>query len=278
MKEGTESNVKFKKLKRRLNLREWETIGVLEAIWKLTRTSCPAGDIGKFSNEDIAAAIEWSGDADELIGCLVACGWIDEDEEFRLIIHDWSDHVPTYLKGNFAKHNKQFANEVAKQRAKQVAKQPANEAAEHVATKPSLVKPSQAESSQANVISSEPGKPASKQVVELRPEDCKFPVFPCSGKGAKTWEPTESQIKDWEESYPAVDVRQQLRESWQWIKDNLANRKSYGGYPAYVNRWFARNQDRGGRSNGNGRGTKPLDSRNDQSVVGTERGWSGFHK
>jgi hypothetical protein len=143
MKEGTETNVKFKKLKRKLRLAEWQVIGLLEAVWKLARVSAPAGDVGRFSNEDIAASIEYYEDADELIAALVDCGWLVEDEEFRLIVNDWSEHVPTYLKGNFAKHNKQFADVVAKQRAKQVTKQPAKQGA----TKSSLVKPSQAKPS-----------------------------------------------------------------------------------------------------------------------------------
>lgn len=123
MKEGVENLIKFKNLKRRLKMPEWQVIGILESIWKLTRTSSQAGDIGRYSNEDIAAAIEYAGDADELIDALVKSRWLDEDPEFRLIVHDWSQHVPNYLKGNFAKHDKTFVDVIAKQRAGQPAKQ-----------------------------------------------------------------------------------------------------------------------------------------------------------
>lgn len=154
MKEGVENTLKFKKLKRRLGLAEWQVIGLLESIWKLARTSAQAGDIGRHSDEDIAAAIEYEDDAEILIQSLVECGWLDADDEFRLIVHDWSDHVPTYLKGNFAKHNKQFADEVAKQRAKQPetppsgaakqgAKQGANSNVLPNQTKPNQTKPNQ---------------------------------------------------------------------------------------------------------------------------------------
>jgi len=129
MKEGVESCVKFKKLKRRMRLPEWQVIGLLESIWKLCRTSAQAGDIGRHSNEDIAASIEYEEDADELVENLVECGWLDSDPEFRLIVHDWSDHVPNYLKGNFAKHGKTFADQVAKQRKEQPAKQDARQGA-----------------------------------------------------------------------------------------------------------------------------------------------------
>jgi hypothetical protein len=126
MKQGVENTMKFKKLKRRLRLPYWQVVGLLESIWKLGLTSAQAGDVGRYSNEDIAAAIEYEGDADELVGVLVDCEWLDADPEFRLIIHDWSEHVPTYLKGNFSGRKKEFADVIAKQRAKQTAKRGAN--------------------------------------------------------------------------------------------------------------------------------------------------------
>jgi hypothetical protein len=126
MKQGVENTMKFKKLKRRLRLPYWQVVGLLESIWKLGLTSAQAGDIGRYSNEDIAAAIEYEGDADEIVDVLVNCEWLDADPEFRLIIHDWSEHVPTYLKGNFSGRKKSFADVIAKQRAKRPAKQGAN--------------------------------------------------------------------------------------------------------------------------------------------------------
>lgn len=116
MKEGTENTLKFKKLKRRLQMPEWQVIGILEAIWKLGRTSAQDGHIGKYSNEDIAAHLEYAGDADELISALVETGWIVEDKQFRLYFNDWSEHVPTYLKGNFAKHKRKFVDQIVKER------------------------------------------------------------------------------------------------------------------------------------------------------------------
>lgn len=116
MKNGTDSLLKYKKLKRRLSLCEWQVNGVLETIWKATRDNAPEGDIGRFTNEDIAALIEWEGDPDILVEALVDTGWLDPDEEYRLIVHDWSDHVPNYLKGAYAKNGKLFADQSAKQR------------------------------------------------------------------------------------------------------------------------------------------------------------------
>lgn len=143
MKEGTESKLKFKKLKRRLGMPDWQVIGILESVWKFARLNTPEGDIGRYSNEDIAAGIEYESDADFLIAALTETGWLDADPEFRLIVHDWSEHVPTFMRGNFAKHQKTFADQVAKQRAKQPAKHGANSNVLPSQAYPSLSKPSQ---------------------------------------------------------------------------------------------------------------------------------------
>lgn len=151
MKVGTTEKIKFKRTKRALGLPLWQAVGLIESVWMSAYQNAPAGDIGKMSNEDIAAAIEWEGSPDELIAQLVKDGWLDEDEEFRLIVHDWSDHVAQFLKGAFAKHGKLFADQVAKQRAKQRAKQNEEQPAKDV---PSTLPPIQFNSSQSNVTDS----------------------------------------------------------------------------------------------------------------------------
>jgi hypothetical protein len=141
VKQGVETQVKFKKLKLKLQLPQWQVVGLLESIWKLAMSSAQAGDIGRYSDEDIAVCIEYAGDANELIEAMVESGWLDKDPEFRLVIHDWSEHAPTWLRGNFTKHKRQFADVVAKQRAKHTAKQP-EPPPEQGATKSSQAKPS----------------------------------------------------------------------------------------------------------------------------------------
>lgn len=164
MKSGTTESIKFKKLKRRLGLPQFSVQGVLTAIWGITARDTPAGDIGRHSNEDIAAAIEWSGDADDLVEALVSTGWLDESEEYRLVVHDWHDHCPTYIKGNMAKHGKEFAsNSPTKEIAKEPTKQPAKEGAratcsEHPPTKSSQVRASQVQPSQGKDSSSRSNK------------------------------------------------------------------------------------------------------------------------
>lgn len=88
MKTTTLQSIKFSRLKRHLALSHWQVVGVLESLWLFTMVNVPTGEIGRFSNEDIAAGIEWSGDADQLIDKLIQSGWLHPSEEHRLVIGD----------------------------------------------------------------------------------------------------------------------------------------------------------------------------------------------
>lgn len=95
--------MKFKRLQRRLNLRRYETIGLLEALWRATIINAKQGDIGRLTNEEIATEIDWPGDPDELIKALTETSWLDADYSHRLLVHDWKDHCPKYIKGVLAR-------------------------------------------------------------------------------------------------------------------------------------------------------------------------------
>lgn len=55
---------------------------------------------------------------------------------------------------------------------------------------------------------------------------------------------TESFVKMLEETYPAVDVRSELRSMKAWCISNPSNRKTRGGMKAFINNWLKRDQDR----------------------------------
>jgi len=115
MKIGTLRSVKFLKLQRRLKLTQWQAVGLLESLWLFTQSNAIYGDIGRFSNEDIAAGIGYHDDPDELIRNLTETGWIDPCETSRLCIHDWQDHCPTWIRGAIASQEKrEVAKDVAK--------------------------------------------------------------------------------------------------------------------------------------------------------------------
>ena len=92
-KRGVLEHPKFARLKVKLKLSKYEALGILETLWQMVGRYTPQGDIGKYSNEEIEAWVEWDGEDGVLIAQLIACGWIDEHPDFRLIIHDWEEHV-----------------------------------------------------------------------------------------------------------------------------------------------------------------------------------------
>jgi hypothetical protein len=109
MKIATIEKLKFKNLQRRLKLPLWQAVGLLESLWKMAYRNAPAGDIGRLSNDEIAAAIEWEGNADDLVEALVETRWLDSDSVHRLLIHDWENECESWLRGNFEKHGRKFA-------------------------------------------------------------------------------------------------------------------------------------------------------------------------
>lgn len=57
---------------------------------------------------------------------------------------------------------------------------------------------------------------------------------------------SEEQCHEWAGLYPAVDVIQQLRQMKGWLDANPTKRKTKRGINAFIVRWLAKEQDRGG--------------------------------
>lgn len=65
------------------------------------------------------------------------------------------------------------------------------------------------------------------------------------------------QCQEWAGLYPAVDVIQQLRNMRGWLDANPAKRKTKRGINAFIVRWLAKEQDKGGSAAQYGRSAKP---------------------
>ena len=164
MKTTTTLSMKFLKLKRRLGLPHYIVVGVLESLWMFATNNAMDGGIGRHSNEDLAAALEWQGDPDQLIDDLVSTGWLDAHPDCRLSIHDWQDHAPNFVKAVVAKKKQPFMNPPIELPTKAVelptqapelptlSSEPIVANPELPTIKSSLVKPSQVNSSQAQAV------------------------------------------------------------------------------------------------------------------------------
>ena len=64
----------------------------------------------------------------------------------------------------------------------------------------------------------------------------------------------QSQINDWQEAYPAVDVTQTLKQIKSWCNSNPTKRKTMSGMSKFIDTWLARNQNEGSKNNANNSG------------------------
>ena len=93
MKRGTPEHPKTYDLAEQLSICRTHAVGILELLWHFTAKYAIQGDIGKHSDQRIAEACGWEGPPQEFIQVLVAVGWLDEDEEHRLMVHAWAEHA-----------------------------------------------------------------------------------------------------------------------------------------------------------------------------------------
>ena len=157
VKASTPELMKFKRLQRRLGISVAQLCGHLELLWLATAKNAPEGDIGRFSNEDIAIACYWEDCPDVFVDALVECGWLDASEEWRLLVHDWATHAPTWVGGNLKRHGRNFhiptsqptrqpaidESQPTKQPTKEVTKEATRQPTSDATTLPSQAKPSQ---------------------------------------------------------------------------------------------------------------------------------------
>jgi len=98
---------------------------------------------------------------------------------------------------------------------------------------------SRAEQSRKETDSAEP------QSASAPPEDPVFISLPLNNNSEHPI--TEPQVVEWEGLYPAVDVRQELREMRGWLDANPARRKTAKGIKRFITNWLGKEQDRGGK-------------------------------
>jgi len=112
MKRGTIEHPKTLRLQCALGVERWQAVGILESLWHWAARYAIRGDIGRWTNQEIAAGIGFTGDADKLIESLINSGWLDvvEDTKIRLVIHDIADHADNSWRENLANAGLKFWN------------------------------------------------------------------------------------------------------------------------------------------------------------------------
>lgn len=255
MKSSTPELMKFKRLQRRLKESTRAVVGLLEMLWLGTAKNCPQGDIGRFTNLDIAIMCDYDGDPDELVEALVEERWLDKSSEHRLVVHDWHEHCPTHVANNLKRWGKAFANERRdespdnKQPAKELPKEDPKESPKDgpigtsFLTKPSLTKPDQAKPSQVSSCV----EPSTASTQADQPVDTSLEFCVTGDQAKPKWYPPIELIEKLEQSFDALDVRSELIKAATWTFSNRNQRKTASGMPRFLFNWLtkAANQTRG---------------------------------
>lgn len=116
MKHKTIGHPKLDELKERLGVRRPTAVGYLEMLFHFAAQYTPRGNIGKYSDRRIEAALEWSGKAGALVAALLECNWIEEHPEHRLIIHDWAEHADQHTRRRVARMGEELVQSASLRR------------------------------------------------------------------------------------------------------------------------------------------------------------------
>jgi len=108
VKHQTPESMKFRKLQRRLGVSRAVVVGTLELLWIATQKNAPRGDIGKYTDEEIAIECDWEDEPEILVSALVDYGWLDRCNTYRLVIHDWESHAPGWIRRQLARSKQSF--------------------------------------------------------------------------------------------------------------------------------------------------------------------------
>jgi hypothetical protein len=254
--------------------------GYLEYIWE---SAFESGDPTIGTADMVEAVAEYPGDRGKLFRALLECGgpgragFIEPvpGAEGIYQIHDLFDHAPNYVQRRQEREAARKAagvtlSELRAEAGRKggLAKAANAKAGNGLANGSNL--PESYSNCLANVATPAPAPaPEEEKTPPPTEEVCSEPAtpaseppaaekvvltFPTVGRGAKTWDLTESKLAEYRESFPGVDVLSACRAALQWARDNPEKRKTAKGMPAFLTRWLSKEQNAGGgQAGGNSR-------------------------
>ena len=237
MKLGTDRHPKFLKFATAMNTSRAATVGMLELLWHTTAEFAPQGDIGKFDNQAIAVAVGWEGEADHLVGSLVAAGWLDPCSDHRLVVHNWEKHAPEFLKKRLSRTKTPF-----------------------ITPKTPSVQTTADNGGQCPDMSGQrlptvPCRAVPNRAVPCPTEPTDTAAAPTSPPPAVAWDgkafAVDPEVKEaWRSAYPAVDIDGEILRAAEWAVSNPAKRKK--NWRSFLTRWLAKEQERGAPASSKG--------------------------
>lgn len=110
MLRGTPDHPKTADLMQRLGISKPLAVGLLEMLWHFTAEYARRGDVGRFTDEQLARALGWEDDPGTLVAALVGARFLDKHRRHRLIVHDWYEHANDAVHMRLARSHERFAS------------------------------------------------------------------------------------------------------------------------------------------------------------------------
>lgn len=123
----------------RLGVSRPTAIGHLELLWAFTAKLAAQGNVGKWPDGSIARACDWMGQPEAFIEAVTSAGLLERSLEHRLVVHDWKDHAPGWVRAKLAKLHLPFISigECTSEQTSECTSEPSTRAR---VSKPSLAK------------------------------------------------------------------------------------------------------------------------------------------
>lgn len=215
---------KTRKLAHLLSLSKPAAIGHLHCFWWWALDYSDDGSLHAHESIDIAIGAEWEGDPDEFVDAMVRVGFIDQDDDGTLCVHDWDDYG-----GKLTRARKAHAERQKKKRAEK-----ANSTSEERDTHVRSTDVARAEphnSTQENTTQKDKnGAAAPGYTDEFEAFWVEFP----RGKGNK-----KKTFDQWKRLRPDADLQKSILDGLSAWK---ATRQWREGFVTHAERWL---RDRG---------------------------------
>lgn len=108
MRRGLPTHPKLTQLASALSVSKAQAIGHIELLWHFAARHTPQGDLGKYQDQWIEAALDWAGAPGRLLEAMVETGWIKRDPVYRYVIADWRQHADAAVRRRLRRLNLPF--------------------------------------------------------------------------------------------------------------------------------------------------------------------------
>jgi hypothetical protein len=196
---------KLENLLNQVKIGRREAVGSLHLLWWFVAKNGQNGLLPKMTDVQIAGLCDHNGNAGRFVSGLIECGFLDRSEH-GLKVHDWDEWISEPIRKELYRKNSDKCP------------------------------PKIRTNVQENVSSAQ-------ESLSLCSVLMSFPVSKNLKTNTDTWFLTEEKAKEYQETYPGVDIISESKKALQWIKDNPTRKKTYSGMPKFLNSWMARAQN-----------------------------------